>query len=79
MTSEPLRRLELLFLCSLFLALCAALAWSGVGFLREGEAVFPLVRLVLPFPAGSALGVLFLALAAGIAAATLALGIRFRR
>jgi hypothetical protein len=78
-TSEPLRRTELFLFCGLFLALCAAIAWRGVSHVLDGEAVFWVIGVRLPAPAGVAIGVFYLVLAAGIAAATLAMGIRFRR
>ena len=76
--NRTLQVLELAFFCCLILLFCAATAWGGVGFLLAGDAVFPLIGLTLPSPAGYVAGGFCLALAGVIAAGTLAMWVRFR-
>lgn len=76
---EGLRRFELGAFGLLFLVLCALTALWGVRLL-QGEALsLPFFGLSVPAFAGPAAGAGLIALAAGIALATLAMVLRFRR
>lgn len=76
--NEPLRKVEVAFFCLVLLGGAAAFFWRGLLFLRDGRAVFPLIGLVVPEPAGTGLGVAYLLLGAGVALAVGFMWIRFR-
>ncbi|MHC5081673.1 MAG: hypothetical protein ACYTHN_21940 [Planctomycetota bacterium] len=73
-----LQKVEMALFTLLFLFLCAALAFRGILFLRDGKAVFPLLGVTLPEPFGIFAGVFYLLLSGGIALGTLAMVIKFR-